>query len=73
MRIKTPCLTCSGSTRKGMIWLGGTDWLECPNCIDGVMEVHESRFTPKERTVFIPGLRPYTERQLHIQQARIIG
>lgn len=55
--MKVPCVTCAKSTRPGLLWLGGGDWLECPDC-DGTREIEviEERFNPTERTISIGGL-----------------
>lgn len=66
MKVDAPCFTCKGSTRKGLLWLGGGDWATCPTCEGtGVMKFNEYRYTPKERTVFVPGLRAHVERILY--------
>lgn len=69
---KHRCPTCAQSTRKGQLWLGGDDWLVCPDC-DGttVMEAVEERFTPVERTVLIPGLRSHVEVRHHPSVAHL--
>ena len=55
--MKTRCPTCAGSTRMGLLWLGGDDWLECPDCnAIGAVEVVEERFAPVERTISVPGV-----------------
>jgi hypothetical protein len=55
--MKIPCPTCRESTRKGLLWLSGDDWLECPNrCVEGVLEVIEQRYEPVPRTISIPGV-----------------
>lgn len=56
MRHQAPCPTCFHSTRRGLLWLGGSDWLECPTCeTAGQITIHEQRFVPTERTISIPG------------------
>jgi len=66
MRHEAECPTCADSARKGLLWLGGKDWVECPSCGGtAILQLNEYRYTPKERTVFVPGLRPHTERKLH--------
>jgi hypothetical protein len=55
--MKVQCQTCIGSTRQGLLWLSGDDWLECPDCqASGLVEVIEERFAPVERTISIPGV-----------------
>jgi len=57
MRVETRCATCIGSLRPGLLWLGGDDYLECPDCnATGLVEVVEERFAPVERTISIPGV-----------------
>ncbi|MDQ3024753.1 MAG: hypothetical protein M3R04_10330 [bacterium] len=71
MRIEAACVTCHKSSRPGLLWLGGGDWLECPDCTNGTVTFDESRFTPKERTVFIAGLKPHVEVAHHPSIARL--
>jgi hypothetical protein len=71
MKLETPCQTCTGSTRKGLLWLGGNDWVECPDCVEGLTPVVAERFTPRERLVSIPGLRSHVERVLHPSVAHL--
>lgn len=57
MIVEARCPTCAGGTRGGLLWLGGDDWLTCPNC-NGTqrIELIEQRFAPVERTISIPGV-----------------
>lgn len=32
VRLLTPCPDCKPSTRPGLLWMGGNDWVECPTC-----------------------------------------
>lgn len=50
------CDMCAKSTRKGALWLGGGDWVECPNCqgtaeveaITEVVQAHtQALYTPR--------------------------
>lgn len=43
-----PCDVCARSTKPGRLWLGGADWLECPQCeglakVERVTEVVQAR------------------------------
>lgn len=63
------CPTCQFSTREGLLWLGGGDWLTCPTCDGtGVGKGVEYRYTPKEKLVFVPGSRMKVERKLFLPQ-----
>lgn len=71
MKVAARCQTCADSTKPGRLWLGGVDWLECPDCAGTtVVEFDESRYTPRERKVFIPGIAPHTERKLFIPRIK---
>lgn len=64
--MKARCPTCAGSTRKGLLWLGGDDWVECPDCQEtGAVEIIAERFTPRERTVSLAGIGTFVERRHH--------
>lgn len=42
------CPDCARSTRPGLLWLGGSDWVECPTCDPkkpGLMPIVMTRFT----------------------------
>lgn len=56
-KFETRCQTCEESTRPGLLWLGGNDWLKCPDC-DGttVLKGYEEKIASKERTISIPGV-----------------
>ena len=69
--MKVRCPTCAGSTRKGLLWLGGNDWLECPDCIEGQTEVIATPFTPRERIVSMVGVGSHVERQFHPSVAHL--
>ena len=50
-----PCDVCSQSTRRGLLWLGGGDWVECPQCVGTAkIEVIQKECPPTGR-LFIPG------------------
>jgi hypothetical protein len=66
VKLEAQCPTCVQSTRKGLLWLGGDDWLECPDCAEsGKVEIIAERFAPKERTVSLVGIGTFTERRHH--------
>lgn len=57
MKVQSRCPTCIHSTRKGLLWLGGGDWLECPDCGGTtIFECQEERIAPVERTISVGGL-----------------
>lgn len=65
MKHEARCTVCVGSTRPGLLWLGGSDWLECPDCGGTtVVTAYADRFTPVERLVTMPGLC-HVERRHH--------
>lgn len=53
-RIVTRCDLCAPSTRPGLLWLGGGDWVECPQCVGGKLEIIQQDVQPVGR-IFIPG------------------
>lgn len=66
MKVSADCQTCAGSTRKGLLWLGGGDWLECPDCGGtGVFTYDESRVQARVQDRYLPmiggGLRKQTK------------
>lgn len=52
-RYYIPCDICS-PVKPGYLWLRGNDWVECPQCVLGQIEVVEQKVEPKGK-VFIPG------------------
>ncbi len=58
MKLELRCPTCARSTRPGLLWLGGGDWVECPDC-EGttVFVMHEERVPPPPSRVFLPGVK----------------
>lgn len=49
-----PCGICHGRKK---LWLGGDDYVECPDCnATGKIEVREYRVRKVERTIFVPGM-----------------
>ena len=50
-------LVCDLCNAKGLIWLGGKDYLECPQC-NGTKKfvMFENRITPA-RHILVPGQR----------------
>ncbi len=66
MKLEAPCTTCIGTSRRGLLWLGGSDYLECPDCGGtGVMQMIAERFTPVERLVSMVGIGSLVERRYH--------
>ena len=66
MKIEQRCELCAASSRKGLLWLGGGDWLECPDCGGtGTAQFYADIFNPKERTVSIAGIGSHVERRHH--------
>lgn len=56
-RKDSPCPTCRTSRRKGMLWLSGKDYLECPDCGGtGTFTMYEHLVTPG-RSILVPGLK----------------
>lgn len=46
-RVTLRCDMCAGSLRPGLLWLGGKDYVECPQCGgDQKMPVVERLTTP---------------------------
>lgn len=56
-RHEGPCPTCLRSLRKGLLWLSGNDYVECPDCGGtGIFVCYEQRITPG-RSILVPGQR----------------
>jgi endogenous inhibitor of DNA gyrase (YacG/DUF329 family) len=54
-KIARPCPTCRTSLRRGLLWLRGRDYLECPECQGtGIFVMYEQRVMPKTR-ILVPG------------------
>ncbi len=67
-KVEAQCGLCE---TRGRLWLGGRDYLECPDCLGtGKVLIVEERYTPKERTVFVPGLRAHVERRMFVPPYR---
>lgn len=47
------CDLCS-PRRPGLLWLGGNDWVECPQCKEGKLELVEERVEPRGK-MFVAG------------------
>lgn len=57
MKIIQPCDVCNG---RGKLWLGGADYVECPDCLaTGKIEFNEYKVRKVKRTVFVPGMRGF--------------
>jgi hypothetical protein len=49
---KWPCDVCAKSTQKGWLWLGGGDWVKCPQCLGtGVISGEMSTWEPTRRII----------------------
>jgi len=45
-RKAAPCPTCRSSSKKGHLWLGGKDYVECPDCnATGEFVMYERRIS----------------------------
>jgi DnaJ-class molecular chaperone len=56
-KLQGPCTLCHGSTKKGHLWLGGSDYVQCPDCMGtGVVTFIETLVNPK-RHFAVQGLR----------------
>ena len=54
MRHVIRCALCCG---RGKLWLGGADYVECPDCAaTGRVVVDEFKVRKRARTVFLPGM-----------------
>jgi len=52
-RIESRCPTCRDAVKPGLLWIGGKDYVECPDC-GGPSGGHPGVFVMYEETV-IPG------------------
>ena len=58
-RIELRCPTCRDAVKPGLLWLGGKDYVECPDCggpsggHPGVFRMWEKTITPPK--VFVVG------------------
>ena len=54
MKITITCGLCDG---RGKLWLGGDDYVECPDCLaKGTVVMNEYKVRKVERTIFLPGM-----------------
>lgn len=66
-RKEMPCPRCQRSARRGLLWLGGKDYVECPDCGGtGTFVIYEHRVTPP-RHIAVHGLRDRTLFQMEEQ------
>lgn len=57
-RIERWCPTCAPSSRRGLLWMGGGDYLRCPDCNGtGTFTMYEQLKTPP-RHFLVQGLKP---------------
>jgi hypothetical protein len=48
------CSLCAGSMKKGQLWMGGRDYMDCPDCEGtGIFKYHEERVQPPPTRVFL--------------------
>ena len=54
-RMTKTMLPCDMCGARGKLWLGGRDYLECPQC-EGAKKIPviEEQFKPVEKKIFIP-------------------
>lgn len=53
-RIVVPCQRCAPSLKPGHLWLGGRDYVECPDCEGaGLFKFYEERTAPPPARVFL--------------------
>jgi hypothetical protein len=56
MKQQHPCSLCGGRKK---LWLGGKDYLECPDCDGtGIVTYDVTKVRKTERVTFIAGSRP---------------
>jgi DNA-directed RNA polymerase subunit RPC12/RpoP len=48
------CATCAKSTEPGWLWLGGTDYVQCPNCDKGIAAAGVQTSIEPTRKIFLP-------------------
>jgi hypothetical protein len=54
MKLRHVCSLCEG---KKQLWLGGKDYVECPDCnATGIITYDQTKVRKAERVIFIPGL-----------------
>ena len=59
-RKEAPCVTCRESLRRGLLWMGGGDYLECPDCGGtGTLVLYEKKVEPP-RHFAVNGFKPVT-------------
>lgn len=55
MKFTVDCPTCAHSLKKGWLWLRGSDYVECPNCLgSGEMQMTEHRVKAKVQEIYVP-------------------
>jgi len=62
-KLEIVCPTCFQSQRKGLLWLGGKDYLECPDC-GGPSGKHPGVFRMWEK-LKVPGKAVYVSGFTH--------
>lgn len=57
VKIDAKCVLCRESLKPGYLWIGGKDYLECPDCNGtGRFLMIEERIQPPPTRVFLAGL-----------------
>jgi DnaJ-class molecular chaperone len=55
MKLRPICTTCKG---RKLLWLGGKDYVECPDCEGtGSILMYEEKKPPPPTRVFMPGVK----------------
>lgn len=56
--VRRSCRTCNGGRHRGLLWLGGRDYVECPDCNGtGIFELVERLDVPTRHSIIIPDRR----------------
>jgi DNA-directed RNA polymerase subunit RPC12/RpoP len=75
-KLEIVCPTCFQSQRKGLLWLGGKDYVECPDCggpsskHPGVFRMWEKMLAPP-KVFAVNGLKPIISGFAHSPAAQI--
>lgn len=57
--MKIKCDVCS-PRKPGFLWMGGNDWVECPQCVGGLVELVEQHIKPRGRGFIAGNTRGFT-------------
>jgi hypothetical protein len=58
-KISIACDVCS-VRKPGFLWLGGNDWVECPQCVNGWVEAVEQAIKPRGKAFIAGDTRGFT-------------